>query len=944
MPPKVFAARESLAQAARLRESGRLHEAIQLLTPLCGYAGPAVDLNEAETEIVRSALLELGDVLWLMDEFEPAVESYERARELGPVDSSRRFRVASRRFESGDFRSTAALLQDEVDLRHDERVLLARCHLKSGRIQDAVSSLEQACRECPDHVDFNYYLGCAYARLGDFDRAERQFSRTIENAPHHPAAYLQRGHVQLMRNKLEAAWDSYQAAEAGGLVEESRAGRECLGALLSKAGKYRQASEVLAPALEPVAGNDAALFHLGLSNLRLRRISECRHAWGLLHERCRHNEVLTEVLSQLDSRSTEIKAVIPAAASRGDRPGADQFDRICADVFRHVRDGAWTKAAATIDQLPRADLCKEKLTSDPELTAALVEVYILAGRRDEGASLYELVQQSNPLDMTAAHGLLVVSFWELENGTNDEQHGDRFVRNAALLLLHEDFWAMWVEARQDTYRCECDERGAPTLRERVEREFLNRFPISSPVGLSLRIELAAARTLADIGGFPRPGGTEEERLTFGPAMLSRLDCTMAFADFVSRFLEEEAAQRDEQRAFAESLRFLDGAGLLGYGGIDMLPWELDLPREGSVLPRYFSQLVAAQVLLEHGRPEDALAALAEAGCPACRHASGTGFTGDEFAISVCRGECRQFDGENPAYAALPDKADRLGRDAVALGCEVLLALAERAMMSSPMDLSGCRQHWLRALQLAAAAGIEAAVSDSISARVLARCNALLSEQDYDGAIDLLECAHEQCVGDSLSDIGVRLAECLNYRSVNRGEADDADWPASEADLRRSLELNPGARVVVSNFVYALMKTSEAAATSEPVAAAGRLIEAHSVVEEAIRDSPYDEQLLYQRSALDQQSAGLADDMLRSADSKADAGDFKAAWALCNSAFELFPAGMEFDAEVTRYALGAVFQHLAEDPQAASRMASDIAARFGGTEEVVPLQVLAYRLA
>jgi Flp pilus assembly protein TadD len=54
-----------------------------------------------------------------------------------------------------------------------------------GRIEEAVSELEQAIELAPTHGDANYMLGLAYEKLGRFDDARRVF-RTAGQTTHNP--------------------------------------------------------------------------------------------------------------------------------------------------------------------------------------------------------------------------------------------------------------------------------------------------------------------------------------------------------------------------------------------------------------------------------------------------------------------------------------------------------------------------------------------------------------------------------------------------------------------------------------------------------------------------------------------------------------------------------------------------------------------------------------
>lgn len=157
---------------------------------------------------------ELGSILGLQGRLEDSVPCLEKAIELDPT-------LALAHKKLG--RALAALGRgEEADEAFDEYferdpekglVALGADHLKAGRLDEAVETLQGALRKNPDNVDAMVFLANAYTRQEDkIEDAEALLRRATKIAPDYISAWLTLGSLLLERGKQLEAIDAYRTA------------------------------------------------------------------------------------------------------------------------------------------------------------------------------------------------------------------------------------------------------------------------------------------------------------------------------------------------------------------------------------------------------------------------------------------------------------------------------------------------------------------------------------------------------------------------------------------------------------------------------------------------------------------------------------------------------------------------------------------------------------
>ncbi|MDJ1137445.1 tetratricopeptide repeat protein [Streptomyces iconiensis] len=301
------------------------------------------------------------------------------------------------------------------------------------------------------------------------------------------------------------------------------------------------------------------------------------------------------------------------------------------------------------------------------------------------------------------------------------------------------------------------------------------------------------------------GATSQHTSTLvcGPLRLAQLGLHQEFGAFLAERVAAGRASGGAGLGLFERLR-QHGSGARLPGGEAPLPdlqalADLVGPAAGRRVPaelrQLFSQLGPARVQFTAGQLKEALEALADLRCPACRARGGQragqhggqreGRHGDPGGPLLCAQDCPDFDVHNPGYADLQAKHAALAGAARDLAAEALLGLGLNALTSGEPDLTAARDHWREA----AARGADD-TQHSMAEMAIGRAGALTRARKLDEAVDVLALAHGLLTGAERERVRGRLASALTDRGVVSANNDIEQLEQPTADLRRAADLNP----------------------------------------------------------------------------------------------------------------------------------------------------------
>jgi len=823
----------------------------------------------------------------------------------------------------------------ELARRHPEQarlgLALARVHhvlgwerVRAGDLAAAIPHWEVWCRDRPlDHQAraalAQLHLRVAIARVrssgGANGGARENLERGLILAPEDPCLPLARAVLAALEDEPEEAASRLEAVEpetlgAGGsylfaLVVARAGGIEAvrkqrvrwlgdhedpairarfdrlLAALHVASAEWSRAADVLAGARrtggEPAALEAACLFRAG----RLAELAELAstspevrfwQAGGLLARGL--TAAATEALDELCREYPEHEGTHRAR-------GRLHLRRALAAAAEGDWQGAGEAVATGREAAGRA-------MGAPHLDALLL---LLADRREQALSLLAADRSAAPGDGRLAHLLAVASFHGAraatpgETGAASQRAWERALGAWVALVHHDRFWSAWHDSLEGRYGLDGNLPSPASVRREVTERFRALLDASFDVvptvprldWLLVREEKAAA-ALAEAGGLPAASGDPEERWIVGPLALRNLGGCRSFARFVSELPVARPPSPVEALAgiLAADKDEKDGREPPGLRGV---PSALKLR-----LKRYFSDLGAAQALLELDRPQEALAALAEIGCRHCD--AGRGHRRPPGAAGLpptCRGDCPKLVLRNPGYAGDPDPGRALAEDARELAVALHLGVAQGALASKEVDLPLAQERWHQALELAGTETRREEVEGSIVSVVLGRVEGLCRSERLDAAVALIEAAIAVCHSGSDARLTGRLGEVLTDRGVAAGNA--RRWEPAAVDLRRAVELNPHAHRPLYNLALALRGWAQASHRERPDTAIQRLEEAADRLTAGTRRFPG-------RKDLGEAHAGVCSDLQALVNSRAvelaQSERFEEALALLDRGLRRFP--------------------------------------------------------
>ncbi|MEW2530099.1 tetratricopeptide repeat protein [Streptomyces sp. NPDC047071] len=410
-------------------------------------------------------------------------------------------------------------------------------------------------------------------------------------------------------------------------------------------------------------------------------------------------------------------------------------------------------------------LCREPGAYVPLYAVTLVA----GGRRDAAVGLLDDATRHDPADHRVTHALAL----GLLNSPShhDSSTLERCVGAWGALLHDTAFWERVRHGAARRYGVDAPESLVPDLRtalcEHLARRLADRGAETGarvPPDLLLQREAEAARLLdAAVGAAPRPpgaeasppprpspgaaGGPPDVPVRGGPMRIAALGAVREFGVFA-------AARPDDALVHA------------------------------------FSELGFAHMQLRLGLPGDALAALGELRCHACRaRARAT----DPGAAPVCEADCPRFDELNPGYAGLADRHERLARDARDLALHARVTLGHDQLRAEPPDFGAATASLRRALVHARELGRYRPTQAKVVGLALAAAKDAHRAGLLGRAVATLEAARTVIGANERPRIDGQLARALADRGIVEANREGATLDAPAADLRRSVDLSPHGR-------------------------------------------------------------------------------------------------------------------------------------------------------
>jgi tetratricopeptide (TPR) repeat protein len=145
----------------------------------------------------------------------------------------------------------------------------AAADLEAGKLDEAIAGFEKALQQDSSLAPVHYYLGVAYERKGNLEKARSHFQEAVRLKPEFGEAYLALGNGYLAEKKFDAP--AVEAlTKATELLPDNYNASYNLGVCYANSGKYAEAEKSFRKAVEinpkePVAHYQLAMALLGQS-------------------------------------------------------------------------------------------------------------------------------------------------------------------------------------------------------------------------------------------------------------------------------------------------------------------------------------------------------------------------------------------------------------------------------------------------------------------------------------------------------------------------------------------------------------------------------------------------------------------------------------------------------------------------------------------------------
>lgn len=328
-----------------------------------------------------------------------------------------------------------------------------------------------------------------------------------------------------------------------------------------------------------------------------------------------------------------------------------------------------------------------------------------------------------------------------------------------VVQFYEDTFKRWGE--------ELANRGQSLTAEKVTN-----------LGLMLRAELTAARSLRKVGGFPLPD-VPGAKVCVGPTFITVHGYEESFATYLKElnlnYLDSPDVASDEDPMVAMMNLMDRWKEQEDAGAVD--------PADKVRLEKLFSVLRVSTILYEESKFDAALTHLpplkkTEADGQHRRH-NGLGATTRR----------RKLTQRSPAFAR-PGGAEDFQALALTFEVDLLTALGEQDVASAEDKIQEGIEHWRRAVTLAEHTENYLWVAGKIREVALGRADVLMDRDKSEQAINLLECVDELCGDDEVRGM---LGKIHAIEGVKAGR--EGDRLTAITRLRKAAALN-------SQFLYA----------------------------------------------------------------------------------------------------------------------------------------------
>ncbi len=449
----------------------------------------------------------------------------------------------------------------------------------------------------------------------------------------------------------------------------------------------------------------------------------------------------------------------------------------------------------------------------------------------------ESAQIQQPMHIALAHDLGRLYFNLIQSADNSPEqtiiYWQKVIANWAIVLEDNVYWQIWPTKREAVYERPISPDTVADARERLWQMLLlelTRFdeqarhdlPYHDSMAIQLQSETAALHLLKQIiiNSAHVPHSSE---LVVAPTMLRQMNKEQEFGKFIAVQIQNHGISDN----FLPMLHTL-----LGEQSVEVLSTADMLGQ----LMLYYSQLGGALVYIQKQQYKAAVSFLRHMQCQTCTPLADRPITPEgKRAIAICQPDCPQFAHNNPAYAAVHDRWNRLWSDTIKLAIEVHLLGIRDLIGDDNLEQEEIRSLWKNAVNLAWYDGLKNTVRQRINELIRIRVAALEKEGKWEQVVCLLETVVG--IEESENKLFVNLlARMLNYLGVSKTK--DRDWAEATSVFNKAYQLNPKSNQIRENLILLLDRYADQLAAEKKFTQACEVLEElETTLQQIVATSP-----------------------------------------------------------------------------------------------------------
>ncbi len=222
-------------------------------------------------------LIREGIDLKNQEEYEKAIETFEKALELTPKSARVRQLIGEAYKKMGNIEKAEEKLQEAVSINPQYIKVhqsLGDLYQEVGNKEKALAALEKAVKISPNNSERQTVLGKMYLESGDVEQAEKSFNKAVDVEPNNPSVKTNIGEIFLESGHVEKAAAVFKESL---MQKEDVRVYNRLGIALRRKGKVNEAIKEYHKALKIDQNDEGLHYNIGRAYIEVNNKPKAIH-------------------------------------------------------------------------------------------------------------------------------------------------------------------------------------------------------------------------------------------------------------------------------------------------------------------------------------------------------------------------------------------------------------------------------------------------------------------------------------------------------------------------------------------------------------------------------------------------------------------------------------------------------------------------------------------